>query len=194
MKLALRFCLVIWTTFGLSLVWSAPASDGEAVASAQRKIDHIEANGKLAHPDPAPTVFSEQEINAYIASGKIQLPDGVQSVHLVGVDGTVTGTSRVDFDKIKTGGRSSNPLLSVFSGTHDVEVQAHASGSGGTGVVRVDSVMIDGAEIPHFLLELFVEKYLKPKYPEVGMDTRVALPDKIDAATIGTHKLTVVQK
>jgi hypothetical protein len=55
-------------------------------------------------------------------------------------------------------------------------------------------VILDGAEIPRFLLELFVEKYLKPKYPEVGMDTRLALPDKIDTATIGNHVLTVVQK
>ena len=179
---------------GVSLAWSVPASDSEAASSAQRKIDHIETNGALAHPDPAPTEFTEQEINAYIASGKIQLPDGVQSVHLVGVDGTVTGTSRVDFDKLQAGRKSSNPLLSMFSGVHDVEVQAHAHGSGGTGIIHVDSVMLDGAEIPHFLLELFVEKYLKPKYPEVGMDTRVALPDKIDTATIGNHILTVVQK
>jgi hypothetical protein len=178
---------------GLSLAWSKPVSDVEAAASAQRKVEHVEVNGALAHPDSRPTEFTEQEINAYIASGKIQLPDGVQSVHLVGVNGTVTGTSRVDFDKIR-GSRSSNPLLSIFSGVHDVEVQAHAHGSGGTGIVHVDSVMLDGTEIPHFLLEMFVEKYIKPKYPEVGMDTRIAMPDKIDTATIGNHILTVVQK
>ncbi|HEY6181343.1 MAG TPA: hypothetical protein VIW67_03805 [Terriglobales bacterium] len=194
MKPAFRFCLVTMTAVGLSLAWSKPVSNAEAAANAQRKVDHIEANGKLAQPDPKPTEFTEQEINAYIASGKIQLPEGAQSVHLVGIDGTVTGTSRVDFDKVKGAGRSSNPLLSMFSGVHDVEVQAHAHGSGGTGIIHVDSVMLDGAEIPHFLLELFVEKYLKTKYPEVGMDTRVALPDKIDSATIGNHILTVVQK
>src|ERR1044071_7112202 len=134
MKLAFRFFLVIGLGFGPSFAWSKPASNAEAVTSAQRKVDHIEANGKLAHPDPKPTEFTEQEINAYIASGKIQLPDGVESVHLVGVDGTVTGTSRVDFDKIKGAARSSNPLLSMFSGVHNVEVQAHAHGSGGTGI------------------------------------------------------------
>ena len=192
MKIAI--CLVLVMAVGLSLASSKPASNAEAAASAQRKIDHIEANGMLAHPDSKPTEFTEQEINAYIASGKIQLPEGVKSVHLVGVDGMVTGTSRVDFDKLRGASRSSNPLLSMFSGVHDVKVQAHAHGSGGTGIIHVDSVMLDGAEIPHFLLELFVEKYLKPKYPQVGMDTRVTLPDKIDTATIGNHILTVVQK
>src|ERR1051325_12115736 len=105
MKLALRFCLIITMAFEISLAWSNTASDAETVASAQRKVNHIETNGALAHPDPKPTEFTEQEINSYIASGKIKLPDGVQSVHLVGVDGTVTGTSRVDFDKVRGAGR-----------------------------------------------------------------------------------------
>ena len=194
MKPSLSFFLVALIAVGVSLAWSVPSFDSDAAASAQRKIDHITTNGALTHPDFAPTEFTEQEINAYIASGKIQLPDGVQLVHLVGVDGTVTGTSRVDFDKLQAGRKSSNPLLSIFSRVHDVEVLAHAHGSGGKGIIHVDSVILDGAEIPHFLLELFVEKYLKPKYPDVGLDTRAALPDKIDTAIIGKHILTVVQK
>jgi hypothetical protein len=192
MKPAYRFCLLF--IIGLSLAWSTPISDSAAAASAQRKVDHIEANGALAHPDSAPTEFTEQEINAYISSGKIELPDGVQSVHLVGLDGTVTGTAHVDFDKIKTGRKSSNPLMSMFNGVHDVEVQSHAHGTNGTGIIHVDSVMLDGAEIPHFLLQLFVEKYLQPKYPDIGLDSRFALPDRIDTATIGKHLLTVTQK
>jgi len=194
MTLARRFCLIMLMAVGFSVAWSKSLSSPETVASIQRKVDHIEANGKLAKPDPRPTEFTEEEINAYLVSGTIQLPEGVKSVHLVGVDGVVTGTSRVDFDQVKGASKSSNPLLSMFSGVHDVEVQAHAHGTGGTGTIHVDSVALDGAEIPHFLLELFVEKYLKPKYPEVGMDTRVALPNKIDTATIGNHILTVVQK
>src|ERR1051325_11334084 len=90
MKLAFRFCLITMMAVGLSLAWSKPVSNAEAAASAQRKVDHIEANGKLAQPDPKPTEFTEQEINAYIDSGKIQLPEGAQSEHLVGIDRTVT--------------------------------------------------------------------------------------------------------
>src|SRR5690348_10491138 len=100
MKLAFRFCLITMVV-GISLAWGKAASDAEAAASAERKVDHIKTNSALAHPDPKPTEFTEQEINVYLASGKIQLPDGVKSVRLVGVDGVVTGVSRVDFDKIK---------------------------------------------------------------------------------------------
>jgi hypothetical protein len=39
-----------------------------------------------------------------------------------------------------------------------------------------------------------VQKYLKPKYPEVGIDSRFALPVRVDAATVGLHKVTVTQQ
>ena len=61
------------------------------------------------------------------------------------------------------------------------------------GLVHVDSVSLDGVEVPSFVLEMFVEKYLKPKYPDIGIDSRFALPARVDAATIGLHKVTVIQ-
>jgi hypothetical protein len=100
----------------------------------------------------------------------------------------------VDFDRIRAGVRSSNPLLSIFSGVHDVVVATHAYGAGGQGYVHVDSVSLDGVGVPRFLLQLFVEKYLQPKYPQLGLDSRFSLPDRIDTATVGQHKLTVTQK
>ena len=39
-----------------------------------------------------------------------------------------------------------------------------------------------------------IEKYLHPKYPNIGLDSRFGLPDRIDTARVGTHKLTVTQK
>ena len=43
-------------------------------------------------------------------------------------------------------------------------------------------------------LEYFVNKYITPKYPNVGMDSRFQMPDKVDLAAVGYHKLTVTQK
>src|SRR5262245_40652613 len=42
--------------------------------SAQAKLDHIRENGEREHPDQTPTVLTEDEINDYLASGKVQLP------------------------------------------------------------------------------------------------------------------------
>ena len=164
------------------------------VAALEKKVQHLQSNADRKPPDSTPTEFSEAEINAYFASGNIDLPAGVQSVALQEQPGIVIGTSRVDFDQLKAGKNSYNPLLSVFSGVHDVVATAHAYGVKREGFVHVDSVSIDGVEVPQFVLELFVQKYLKPKYPNVGIDSRFALPARVDAATIGLHKVTVVQR
>ena len=170
------------------------ASNPPPLASFERKLQHVENNWAQSQPDPSPTEFSEQEINAYFASGSVKLPVGVQSVVFQEQPGVVVGTSRVDFDQLKAGKNSYNPLLSIFSGLHDVVVAAHAYGARSEGFVHVDSVSLDGVEVPQFVLELFVEKYLKPRYPNIGIDSRFALPARVDAATLGLHRVTLTQK
>jgi hypothetical protein len=180
--------------FAKADVAMAGSSQDIAAARAQAKVQRIERNAKLAHPDRAPTEFTEDEINAYFAAGKVQLPAGVQSVTFQGAPGIVTASCRVDFDKVTAGRRSANPLLSLFSGIHEVIVVANARGAGGQGAVEVQSVSIDGVEVPRFILELFVEKFLQPRYPNVGLDSRFPLPQKIDTAVVGVRELTVIQK
>jgi hypothetical protein len=172
----------------------AAASTSGDVAAMERKLKHLEANGRAAHPNQTPTVFTEPEVNAYLASNNVRLPAGVQSVRLEGQTGVITGTAHVDFDRIREGIHSSNPLLSIFRGVHEVVVMTHAHGEGRRGYVHVDSVSLDNIEVPRFVLQLFVEKYLQPKYPQIGLDSQFALPDRIDSATVGQHQLTVTQK
>jgi hypothetical protein len=193
--LTLLATIIIFTLSEAPTAQVNPSSKASpAVSSMERKLQHVQSNATLAHPDQTPTEFTEQEINAYFASGAIKLPAGVQSVNFQGQPEVVTATSRVDFDQLKAGRRSSNPLLSMFSGIHDVVVSAHVRGAGGQGYVNVDSVSLDGVEIPRFVLQIFVEKYLQPKYPGVGLDSQFALPDRIDTAKVGLHKLTITQK
>jgi hypothetical protein len=172
----------------------AAKSGSRDLVSAERKIDHIESNGRSSRPNQTPTVLTEAEVNAYIASENIKMPAGVDSVKLEGEDGVITGHAKVDFDRIREGVHSSNPLLSVFSGVHDVVVVAHAGATEGRGHVHVDSVSIDDMEVPHFVLQLFVEKFLTPKYPDLGIDSQFKMADRIDSATVGAHELTVIQK
>jgi len=162
--------------------------------SLQVKLDHIQANGEQDHPDQAPTVMTEEEVNDYIAAGRIVLPQGVKKLKLEGRSGVVTAFLNVDFDEIRAGQNSSNPMLSLFSGQHDVRVEADASGSGREGRVHVREVDIDGFSVPRMALEYFVSKYITPKYPNVGIDSQFQLPNKIDMATVGYHKVTVTQK
>ncbi len=187
---SLAMFFVVLVASGLRAVDNRQA----AVASMDGKLRHIENNGARSNPDPAPTTFTEAEVNAYFAAGRMDLPPGVESVRFQSEPGVVTADTRVDFDKLKGESSSFNPLLAIFTGIHDVVVIAHAHGAGGEGFVHVDSVSFDGVEIPRFALQLFAEKYLQPKFPDVGLDSRFQLPDRIESAAVGEHKLTITQK
>ena len=190
-------CLLLWTAI---ICWpqvSASKSSKSQAAAAdrfQQKLEHLRANGLQAHPDQAPTVFPEDELNAYFAARRVALPAGLKSVQFVITPGALQSALTVDFDQLTANARSSNPLLSIFSGVHDVKVKAHGEGSGGVARAHVDSVSLDGSELPRFVLELFVDKFLKPKYPNASLDPTFKLPDKIDLLTLGEHKATVTQK
>lgn len=188
---------------GLALVFllaitaaHSPGTEGPRTPaqSAEQKFHYIHANGLHEHPDPRPTQLSEQEVNAYMASERVRLPAGVQSVRLVGNPGVIQANCHIDFDAVRASRSNSNPLLHLFSGIHDVVVEAQASGSNYRGRVQVNSVSIDGVEVPRFLLQLFVEKYVTPRYPEVGLDSNFALPDRVASAEVLTHALVVKQR
>lgn len=193
MKIRLLIFLLLLTSIN-ALRTTAQSKMSPPVASMQKKIDFVQKNGVLAKPDPRPTAFTEDEVNAYLASGLVKLPQGVQSVRMTGQADVITGTARVDFDQLKSGPRNSNPLLSMFSGVHDLTVVAHARGMNHKGNVQVDSASLDGVEIPRFALEMFVDKYVTPRYPGVGLNSQWDLPAKIDTATVGQHVVTIVQK
>ena len=109
---------------------SQQSGSGHRLAdSMQAKLDHIQQNAERPHPDQAPTVMTEEEVNDYIASGRIVLPQGVKKLKLEGRTGVVTAFLNVDFDEIRAGQKSANPMLSIFSGRHDVRVEADASGT-----------------------------------------------------------------
>jgi len=179
---------------GACSVAQQPASQHRLADSLQRKLDHLHQNAARPHPDQTPTVMTEEEINDYFAAGRVKLPVGVKKVTFQGQSGMITALTTVDFDEIRAGQRSSNPLLSIFSGTHNVRVETDAAGSGGKGKVHVRTVSIDGIDVPRIALEYFINKYLKPKYPNVGIDSEFELPERIDMAIVGYHKLTVTQK
>jgi hypothetical protein len=192
---AFLFAVTVWSLLvPHSLAQTRSVPNPARVASFERKLQHLQNNGAQPHPDPSPTELSEQEINAYFASGSVDLPAGVRSVVFQEQPGMIIGTARVDFDQLKAGKNSYNPLLSIFSGLHDVVATSHAYGAKGRGLVHVDAVSLDGVDVPQFVLELFVEKYLKPKYPDIGMDSRFALPARVDSAVIGLHKVTLTQQ
>jgi len=160
----------------------------------QQKLNYIETNADRRPPARKPTAITTEEFEAWLNGGGVALPPGISDVQFSSIPAVITANARVDFDKLTAGVKSANPLLSIFSGVHDVVVTAQASGAQGTGSVRVESMTIDGMKVPRMAMQYAVDKYLKPKYPNVGLDSTFKLPARIDVAVVGKNVVTVTQK
>jgi len=165
-----------------------------AAQSFQKKIDYIERNAKSNPVQRRSTQLNADEVNAWFREGGYKLPQGVQKVVFHSQPDTIVANATVDFDEVKQGKRNLNPLLSMFSGVHDVEVTATASAQNGQGHVTIQTVSIDGVSVPHLALEMFVKRYITPKYPGVGLDNTFATPDRIDTATVGHDYALLTQR
>jgi hypothetical protein len=172
----------------------APPPTPSAADSCARKLQHIQQNGRRSPPDQTPTYLTEAEVNACFAAGRVKLPTGVHNVRFQSVPNTITALALVDFDEITAGKSSANPLLTLFTGRHDVRVVARASGSGGQGVVDIESVYINDVRVPRMALEFFVDRYIRPKYPNLGMHSRFKLPSRIDMAIVQQRRVMLTQK
>jgi hypothetical protein len=170
-------------------------NDKAAADSFQKKVDLIKTNAAATPPSQKPTSFSQEEINAYFSERRLKMPDGVQKVTFDLQPDQVTAQTRVDFEQLRKSKPSMNPLLAIFDGVHDCQVIAHAESAGpGMVRVRVESVAIDGMSVPRMALQMFVNHYVKPKYPNVDLDAEYKLPTRIDSATIKTQEGVIVQK
>ena len=139
-------------------------------------------------------MLTEDELNSYLSSGELKLPAGVQSLRVAGQPGVITARGRIDFDAIVAGARSPNPLLALFTGVHDIEAVAHASGTNGQAQIHIDTLALDGVAVPRLALDLFARRYLKPRYPNLGLDSTFQMPVHISSAVVGAHTLTLVQR
>jgi len=185
----LFICVIIAVT-------SFAASKHSTLAdSFETKVARIQQNATKQPPKSEPTVFSQDEINAYFAERRLKIPEGVQKVSFELHPDEVTAYTTVDFERLRRDHPNSNPLLAIFDGIHDCEVVARADeSSGGKVHVSVESVTLDGVKIPKMALRLFIEHYVNPKYPNVGLDKTYNLPAHIDSATIDEAKGVIVQR
>jgi hypothetical protein len=182
--------MLLLATFAL---FAQAARHTPAYTSMEKKIALLEA-GPTA---PSQTVtMTQDELNSFFAEGGVQVPKGLSNIKFDLRPGIVHATSEVDFDLLSEGhGGGGNPLFSaLFSGTHDVDAEAQASGTGGQGTVTIQSVKLDGVQVPKSALEYLIQHYVKPKYPQAGMTSTFELPVQIDSATVQQGQVELVQK
>jgi hypothetical protein len=198
MRLPRLVCALLTFTLGLTAAAQGPAPAGEdhsaAYGSVQQKLAYLKLNAAKTRPDPKPVELTEAEVNAYFAEGGVKLPKGVSQVRLTSRPGVIDGHAHVDFEPILQGHNPNNPLYGLFSGQHEIHVVAQAAGINGVATLQVQTVEMDGNEVPRWALEFFVQRYVTPRYPNVGMTSSFKMPLWIDGATIETGKVRLTQK
>jgi hypothetical protein len=185
MKIVLALFLLVATAF---------AQHSPEYISAEKKLQAMDDYSSGTSHAGKTTVLTDAELNAYFAEGGVKLPDGVSNVRIDNQPGVTNGSAQVDFEKVTAKNRSNNMLLMIFTGIHTVRVRAEATGEKGRAHVKTELVSLDGLEIPPAAIELFVEKYLQPKYPEADLDAVFGMPNRVDAVTVGDHQVTFVQR
>jgi hypothetical protein len=171
---------------------SAPRVSRKAAQSLQGKIDHIKRNGDT--PDPkrssVETEVTEGELESYVVySMKEDIPVQVDSINVHLTPGTVAADTQVTFTSNATG---NSMLDALVGGTHNLSVRGHLSGAEGVGKFDLDDVKVDGIPVPKVLIQTLVEKYVKPKYPEVDLKAPFDMPWGIRAIDVGEGKARIV--
>ena len=193
----------VWTALVLVLpaalvaaLYAQTPNEGHSASyrAVVQKLAYLKINASKPHPDPKPTELTESEVNAYFSEGGVRLPRGVSQVHLSSKPGVIDGHAHVDFEEIMQGRNKNNPMYSLFNGSHDIHVVAAASGENGVATIKAQTVELDGAAIPEWALEFFVEKYITPRYPNVGMTSTFKMPLRIQTARVESGKVVLEQR
>jgi hypothetical protein len=173
----------------------AQAAHSASYSSAASKIAWLAENGRSPQPSHRPTVLTAAEWNAYLNEGGVNLPDGVSHIRISTKPAVVHGEAEVDFDRLTANRTRNNPFLSLFTGKHQVSVVAQAAATNGVATIIVQSVALDGVEVPLIALEYFSNRFLRPKYGNaVGMESTFHLHNRIDTAILGVDQVTITQR
>jgi len=186
MKIVFAFLLLLGVAFA--------QQHSPEYRSAERKFAAMDAYAANPRGGGLVTTFTDAELNAYFAEGGVKWPQGISNVRIDDESSVVNGSALIDFDKITASSRSSNPLMALFTGVHTVHVTAKASGARGRARVTVQSVTLDGMQVPNAALEFFLVKFLQPKYPEADLDAVFGMPNRVDSASVGDHQVTFAQR
>jgi len=159
--------------------------------SLQVKIDTIKAAETAKDRQGTETVeVSEPELESYVVySMRDLIPARVDSIDVRLTPGVVAADTKLTFPSDSTG----NPLVdAIVGGTHTFFIKGKLAASEKRGRFELEEVKVDGIPVPLILIETLVEKYVKPKYPDVDLKEPFPMPWGMESLVITLGKATIV--
>lgn len=155
----------------------------------QAKIDAIKKAAEVPGKQGASLDVFEAELESYVLFVlKEDIPARLDAFDVQLTAGAVAADTKMTFSPNSTG----NPLIdALVSGTHQLFVKGTLAGSAGEGKFELEQVRIDGIPVPNLLIESLVDKYVKPKYPDVDLNAPFELPWEIDSIVVSQGKAAI---
>lgn len=172
---------------GAEVTVSAAAS--QSAAEKLRRIQEATSTGGASFK----AEFSEAEVNSYLAYEMAPgYPAGLSKVHIRFLPGRLLGTAQVDFDKAKAARQLPGGMADyLFWGVHTLAVEGGFSAIDGVGQFDLESVALDGYTLPKTLVDLLIETFLKPRYPNLALQRPFLLPYSIDRVQVMRERVEV---
>ena len=168
------------------------AISAAAAQSAAEKVRQIQeaSNGRTGG---VLAEFSEEEVDSYLAYEMASdYPAGVSKVQVRFLPARILGTSEVDFDKAKAARRIPSGIADyLFGGVHTLSVEGGFSAIDGVGQFDLESVALDGFVLPQMLVNLLIETFLKPRFPDLALEDPFLLPYSIDRVQVMRERIVV---
>ena len=168
-----------------------PKPSERAAHTLQDKINSIKQAEKDSGRSASETVeVSDAELESYVLySLRAQIPARVDSIDVKLTPGTVAADTKLTFGSSPT----NNPMIDMLvSGTHTFTLRGKLAATEGMGKFSLDQARVDGIPVPIVFIETLVDRYVKPKYPEVKLDEPFKMPWGIEGLTITNGKATIV--
>ena len=184
--------LVAWTSFIPAQTASAGSEVSQRAADAlQAKIDAIQKAEENPNRKTTEMIeVTEAELESYVLfSLKDQIPAKMDSFDVQLGEGTVAADTQMTF---ASNGPTGNPLIeALMGGTHNLFVRGRLAGSNSTGRFQLEEVRLDGIPVPNILIETLIARYVKPKYPDVDLNSPFQIPWGVESVSITPGKATI---
>ncbi len=190
-----KIIILVLFVIASSVVWILffPREQASGLTARPNQVEADACSRKLAQlaaPSAkrglSPVEFRQSEIDAYVQQELSPLfPKGIEQVQIALEQGLISGSSRINFDRLEASDGKRNLLLAaLLRGEHTLGIVASLKTQNRMGSYEVSKILLDDREVPKPLVDLLIEKYVVAKYPAAKPNTPFPLPYNIERIDI----------
>lgn len=183
--------LIVVATLVFSGVLCAIAAPPAALKTTRQKLERI-SSGKMRRGETV--TLSDAEVTTFIASGEVEVPQGVSEVKVRFQPDVAVIDSVVDLAKTQEAkGKSLNLFMRMLlQGERKLRSTCRYTSANGMGTLKMESFEIDGSKIDGTMLDFLLENLVAPNYPDLKLGEPQDLPEGIRQIRIEQGVMVVV--